>query len=346
MANEGSLIRKINYAIDHKEELCDALDIEGNPTWDTIINKELENKLEISKYVDLGWVPTPSMPQGNNKNPTDNICYAKDKVFFIGTTGYYTFQWDWASTRWLLGSIQPGRNRGAIGYWNDGNGDLHYLDTMKYLYENDEWVNESGITLNGFNITNAYPRCFWQDYGGNTHYDYGSVHYVYNDDTKIWSSVTWNISIQAGDFIWTDGTTIYYSNSSNQYYLDRDTNTWIVKTWSSSSAISSFSGKHIGYIPVYRCGSTNKNTIPYLATSGKFYKFDIQLGYWQPYKFIDALPSSMSAIFWYWKEANNVNLFYLNNNTYTGFRSWYPIRDNWEDILISLKASIDGLMRS
>lgn len=47
-----------------------------------------------------------------------------------------------------------------------------------------------------------------------------------------WSTKTWNgLTSFNGDYIWTDGENIYYSNTSNQYVLNKETSTWSAKTW-------------------------------------------------------------------------------------------------------------------
>ena len=51
--------------------------------------------------------------------------------------------------------------------------------------------------------------------------------------SNIWDIKTWNgLTRVPGDYIWSDGDNIYYSQgSSDQYVLDKSTSTWSTKTW-------------------------------------------------------------------------------------------------------------------
>ena len=61
--------------------------------------------------------------------------------------------------------------------------------------------------------------------------------------SKVWSPKTWTgFTSFAGNYIWTDGTNIYYSSGTNQYVLDPATSSWSAKTW---SGLSSFAGSSI-----------------------------------------------------------------------------------------------------
>lgn len=347
MPEQSLILRKINYAETKKLEIANEVGITtGNPTWDNIKSAINEIKDTVSDYVNIKWNNfIGGVPQINQSQLIDNICYVGLKTFLIGRTGYYEYLGGWSAKGWNT-SLAPNKSRGALGTWNDKNGVLHYADSSVYNPDIDDWEAESGITRNGFSIADAFPRCFWQDYDGNVHYDLGAVHYVYDDDTKTWSVKTWNISIYAGDYIWTDGTTIYYSNDSNQYYLDSETNEWVVKTWSNSSAITSFYGQRVFYMPTQKAYSSgmerNRATIPFLEDSGNFYKFDTTLGYWIPYKFMNLAISSARA--WYWKELNMVCV-YTSNDTST-LKSWNPIQNTWESILNSLDETMKYLMEN
>ena len=51
-------------------------------------------------------------------------------------------------------------------------------------------------------------------------------------DAKYWIPKTWTgLTNFDGNYIWTDGTDIYFSIGSNQYVLDKSTSTWTTKTW-------------------------------------------------------------------------------------------------------------------
>lgn len=57
-------------------------------------------------------------------------------------------------------------------------------------------------------------------------------------EQKTWSG----LSNLYGNYIWTDGDNIYYSDASSQYVLDRETLTWSTKTW---TGLTNFKGDYI-----------------------------------------------------------------------------------------------------
>jgi len=76
--------------------------------------------------------------------------------------------------------------------------------------------------------------------GSNIYYSNGQ--YVLDRSTSTWSSKTWSgLSSLNGTCVWTDGKDIYYSNNSTQYVLDKSTSTWYEKAW---NGLSSFLGSN------------------------------------------------------------------------------------------------------
>ena len=70
--------------------------------------------------------------------------------------------------------------------------------------------------------------------GTDIYYSDWSAQYVLNGNT--WVAKTWNgLTTFYGKYIWTDGTNIYYSNNAEQYVLNG--NTWVVKTWGGLTSI-------------------------------------------------------------------------------------------------------------
>ena len=64
-----------------------------------------------------------------------------------------------------------------------------------------------------------------------------------NDTGNKWSTKTWSgLTSFGGNYIWTDGDNIYYSDLSNHYVLDKSTSTWSAKTW---SGLTSFYGGNV-----------------------------------------------------------------------------------------------------
>ena len=59
-------------------------------------------------------------------------------------------------------------------------------------------------------------------------------------NTDDWVAKTWEgLTITNGEYIWTDGDNIYYSNYSDQYVYDKSTSTWSTKSW---TGLTSFRG--------------------------------------------------------------------------------------------------------
>lgn len=56
-----------------------------------------------------------------------------------------------------------------------------------------------------------------------------------------WETVTFNVAIQ-GDSIWTDGTNIYFSNKDKQFIFDKETKQWSAMTW---NGLTSFYGYYV-----------------------------------------------------------------------------------------------------
>ncbi len=55
-------------------------------------------------------------------------------------------------------------------------------------------------------------------------------------------AVSFNLSSLRGDYVWSVGENVYYSNYGSQYELDKETSTWIKKTW---NGLTLFYGNHI-----------------------------------------------------------------------------------------------------
>jgi len=360
----GSLVLdKITFAEAKKLEIAQKLGLTGNPTWNQILSAlnnlksgyetaDAQHRLEMGKDIQIAWSDYSNFinPPLANNDTIDRICYVADRTFYIcrdlDVIKYYELI-NYAWVRKDNWNSNAPSYAGAYGTWLDGDGVLHFGKTSVYNPTTDNWDAVSDIGgYNGINWGACFPRCFWNDYNGNTHYDYLSHHYVYDKATKTWSQKTEAI-VSVGDKVWTDGTTIYYSDNSNQYYLDRDTNTWLEKTWSSSSAISNFNGHNVFYMPEYSIKTYDEQSqIPFLYNysggTASYYKFDTTLGYWVKYKFKGATSSGDILKVWYWKR-ENVVVMYSNG---TLLLKWLPINNNWEAIESSKNATLNYLMEN
>ncbi len=90
------------------------------------------------------------------------------------------------------------------------------------------------VTIGGENKL-SQPKSVWTD-GSNTYYSSYDEQYVLNKATMTWEQKTWNgLEIHAGYYIWTDGTTIYYTEgTSKNYVLNPETSTWTKITFGGS----------------------------------------------------------------------------------------------------------------
>lgn len=114
--------------------------------------------------------------------------------------------------------------------WTDG---VNYYDQTnlgkyKFNKELQRWVS---YTFDNVNDT----RCIWSD-GKNTYYfEYGgSNQYILNPETLRWEAIENKIQLGQltwGNYFWSDGENVYYSEGQYQYVLNKETSTWEEKTW-------------------------------------------------------------------------------------------------------------------
>ena len=100
------------------------------------------------------------------------------------------------------------------------------IDTNTYVQASDlsNYIEKSateGLVMNDGSIdTSKHVHLQPTGYSGLT----GEV------QAKTWNGYT----PSGGQYIWTDGENIYYSQNNNQYVLDKSTSTWNTKSWNSS----------------------------------------------------------------------------------------------------------------
>ena len=97
-----------------------------------------------------------------------------------------------------------------------------------------------------------------------------------------------------GQYVWTDGDNIYYSNSLKQYVLDKSTNTWEPKTW---SGLTKFGGDSIW---------TDGVDI-YYSYNSQNYVLNKSTSTWEP-KTWSGLTNSRSDYIW----TDGDNIYYSN----------------------------------
>lgn len=355
----GSLVLdKINYAEAKKLQIAQELNLTGNPTWNQIKSAitsmknsyEADDKahmLQASKDVNIEWYNTSNVdggacliPNGGGANsPIDKIFYLGDRTFCLANKYYEFINGAWTEKRWnttyapKLSDMVP-----TQGIWED-NGVLHYhINSIysKYDSELDDWVADEETS----DLRPIY-RCVWHDNDGNTHYDYNGIHKIFNRETRTWDNVTWNVTIDKGEYIWTDGTNIYYSYGENQYVLSSDNSIWNEKDWS-IGALSNFDGDQVFYMPKYCMRSSNRETIPFCIVNKNVYTFNYSYNTWKKYKFVfldetdDALPDYNNIWFWH---CRNGNTAFINIITRTSganpykYKTWFQIVDTWDAVI-------------
>lgn len=135
----------------------------------------------------------------------------------------YSDSYHWETISWVRDNNIPTPIIDGNNIWTDGT-DIYFYNSsnqwyLRYTGDNHWEEIEPNINLSGDSI--------WTD-GTDIYYSYNTGHYVYDKETKQWSTMTWNgLTSFYGYYVWTDGTDIYYSNNFNYYYiLDKATKTW------------------------------------------------------------------------------------------------------------------------
>ena len=150
--------------------------------------------------------------------------------------------------------------------------------------------------------------------GTNIYYSSSNEQYVLNGDT--WEAKTWNgLTSFFGDYIWTDGTNIYYSNDENQYVLNGDT--WEPKTW---NGLTSFFTSYIW------TDGLNIYYSSYGSLSGEVFMYVLNGDTWEP-KTWDAAPFLDGRDVW----SDGINIDYSSRTVHYALNgdTWKP--KDWGD---------------
>jgi hypothetical protein len=144
---------------------------------------------------------------------------------------------------WETKTWQGLTNFAGQDVWTDGT-DVYYsnglnqyvLDRATSTWEAKTWEGDfkpfygARVWNTENNIYYSYKSSSWDE------------QYVLNKSTGVWEEKTWNgLSSFSGNYVWTDGDNIYYSDGSeNQYVLNESTSTWEPKTWYGLTKFGSF----------------------------------------------------------------------------------------------------------
>lgn len=116
------------------------------------------------------------------------------------------------------------------------NGEYYYdggVYSLKLNKNTMEWENRTdtnGIG-HGYNVWTDGKRVFYSSGSGSSNQKELTIN---SDNTFTWTTKTWNglSNFQAYQFLWTDGTNIYYDYNTTHKMLDLATDTWVNNTWS------------------------------------------------------------------------------------------------------------------
>lgn len=133
-------------------------------------------------------------------------------------------------------------------YWTDGEHIYVSHSNFQYVLEGKSWKEK---------VWNGYPdtlKAGWMWTDGTNVYTYlgqdstgsttGMRFFRLNKTTSTWEEVTFH-SLPThfySNWLWTDGTNIYYSKGTDQLVLDKNTLTWYPKEW---LGLTQFEGKYV-----------------------------------------------------------------------------------------------------
>ena len=128
-----------------------------------------------------------------------------------------------------------------------------------------------------------------------------------------WSAKTWTgLTNFNGNYIWTDGTNIYYSEAARQYVLDVATSTWSAKTW---TGLTSFEGRYIW---------TDGTNIYYSEATNQ-YVLDVSTSTWSA-KTWTGLTSFLGPYIW----TDGTNIYYSDGTSQYVLIPKKSIRGNFQ----------------
>lgn len=247
----GDFIPKTFFADDNiQQEPLPSNTIKGIDVWRNIKNNRLYyNDPTNSKYY---YKQTSAWLDKTWNTPNDvKLLYGRD-IYTIDDNTYYTYSENdtatpislqltsnntWIDKGWVLNSVKMGRK-----VWRTNNNS--YYDSTDIFFKDItefnklDWVVPSGKGFGGKGIWSYKNEIYCNVLGSSLHLTKD----VNGNYTNIWENKQWNITIGLGSNIWTDGTTMYYSNGSEQYQLNDSTLNWTEKTW---GVLTDFYGRYI-----------------------------------------------------------------------------------------------------
>jgi hypothetical protein len=148
----------------------------------------------------------------------------------------------WEEKTWHNVSGLSGAN-----VWKDFDGNIYNYFSQKLDVATDTWEDLTDFQPDDYSNVNDL---FY--YKNNVYYISNSKTYLFNSSTRTWTDafVSWRGMYLLGEYIWNDGTNIYYSyfdiSSSDHRYskyliLNQTTGEWEKMTWKGDIGLSGFS---------------------------------------------------------------------------------------------------------
>lgn len=207
----------------------------------------------------------------------------RTNIYFSNDYNHYIFNkeisawepkvWEWEST--IANQSFSGRN-----VWTNGT-DIYISATSKqWVLDGNTWKVKTWNWKIDDSVTTTpeilRAECVWTD-GEDIYLSMGnySVPYdkqwVLNKELNQWEIKTWNgVEDPNPEYIWTDGTNIYYSDTTKNYILNKETSTWETKTWN-------------GLSTTLRANAIwTDGTNIYFSMSNSHYILDVETSTWLP----------------------------------------------------------------
>jgi uncharacterized repeat protein (TIGR02543 family) len=154
-----------------------------------------------------------------------STAFSPNCVFNIGDNTYYiygttSYKFDSSSYSWTYFSLGINNNTEYYGYyvWTDGTNYYFSKGTKQFVFDED---TSKFVSMTWSGLTSFDGDDVWTD--GTSYY---CSDYVLDSDTSTWTSVTITCPFTLFEFIWTDGTNVFYSFSGHNYIFDSSSLTW------------------------------------------------------------------------------------------------------------------------
>lgn len=279
-------------------------------------NNEIQKVLSGTSWLNMtDWIGISSFSGADIWEDVSNECYYTNKYKFNLINNIKT----WETVTW---TNYPSAIVTFYSYniWNDGTNVYYSMggSSSNYIIDcsTNTWTSISD------NWNHVYGEDVWKidnDHIYMSHED--DYEFEFDKANNTWSNKTWNGFITfEGDYMWTDGTDLYYSEGYIQKKFIEADNKWTNMTW---SGLTTFDGNKIW---------TDGKNIYYCGT----HKLNIFTNAWVPvtwkgtYNFLNTTTDVNSCI---WSDGDNI---YFSN----GYYSYVLLNNTWVQITWNSKNSL------